>query len=198
MKPTNFFAASLAIISALAGLTVASPGAVFDHTVPRRKTDGFKQAVFRLWLPDASGPVRGVVIDSTAGAKAFFDAPEWQEFASRHQMAMLTEFVSGDTVSNRDGYENGPIAEPPFTQALEALAATSKHPELTFVPLLPFGRCVATEGGFFPWRKTTSPRDQPTGGRICGDGVVWDRPGLGQRAGQCNATRHPRTLGNTR
>jgi hypothetical protein len=153
---TNLFTASLPTILLLAGLNIAAPAAVFDQEIPARKTDGFKQAIFRLWVPDAPGPVRGLIVESGNGGKACFEVPEWQEFANKYQMGMLTEFVSGDPKTNHDGYVNGPIAEPPFTQALDGLAATSKHPEIKGAPIFAFGLCAVTSGGFFPWRKTTS------------------------------------------
>jgi hypothetical protein len=135
--------------------------AVFDHTVPPKKTDEFTLAVFRLTIPDDPGPLRGIIVES--GGSNLLKEPEWQEFARKYKLALLTYTVAGDTRSLKGGiaFCEGPACEPTFSQALQALAATSKHPEITTAPLLVFGACGSGQAGFFPWKKNTSPRLPP-------------------------------------
>jgi dienelactone hydrolase len=123
--------------------------ATFDASTPSGAN--FDKAEFRLWLPDAPGPIRALAIlvpGSNGDGRGQVDDAVWQEFAVKHRVGLvgvrLTDkqhdqmFIEHYVhVSNGSGQA--------FFDALTSLAKSSNHPEVATAPLLLWGMSAGGE-----------------------------------------------------
>jgi len=119
-----------------------SPGTI-DETIPPGVN--YDKAEFRLWLPKASDRLEAVAVlvpGSNGDGRGQVDDPVWQEFATKHHLALvgcrftdkphdlnfIEEYVN---VSKGSGQA--------LLDALASFATKSKHPEIATAPLLLWG-----------------------------------------------------------
>jgi dienelactone hydrolase len=131
-----------------AGSQVAGPNTLEETVAPGNNYD---KAEFRLWLPENSGPVQGIVVlvpGSNGDGRSMVDDQVWQAFASRHQLALVgcrfTDKPNDQPVIEQ--YVN--VSQGSGQALLDALAAfgrRSKHPEIAGAPLLLWGMSAGGE-----------------------------------------------------
>jgi poly(3-hydroxybutyrate) depolymerase len=144
---------SLALLAALAMLaSVATPtrvvnaqsaGTTYDVVIPPGAN--FDKAAFRLWMPNGSGAVQGIVVltpGSNGDGRDAVGDTVWQSFAVRHRLAIVASQLTDKP------HEQGFIEDyvnvsrgsgQAFLDALNAFAANAKHAELATAPLLLWG-----------------------------------------------------------
>jgi poly(3-hydroxybutyrate) depolymerase len=136
---------ALAAVACLAGGAAAQAreGLVFDETIPPGAN--FEKANFRLWMPAQPGAVRAVVVlvpGSNGDGRPEATQPAWQEFAARERVALVAcQFT--DKPHDQGFIEDYANASKGSGQALldalSALAARAKRPEVATAPLLLWG-----------------------------------------------------------
>jgi poly(3-hydroxybutyrate) depolymerase len=142
----------LVLLAALLGVVLAIPagvaaqgdsGAVVDATIPPGAN--FDKANFRLWLPGDAGPSDAVLVlvpGSNGDGRPEASDAAWRTFATRHHLAIVAcEFTD-------KAHDQGFIEEyvnvargsgQALLDALGALAARAKRPEIATAPLLMWG-----------------------------------------------------------
>jgi dienelactone hydrolase len=142
-------------------LAQATAGIGLDESVP--SGSNFDKAEFRLWLPPDAGAVRALVVlvpGSNGDGRPQVDDPVWQAFAAAHRLALL-----GCRFTDKP-HEQGFIEHyvnvsqgsgQALLDAIERLAATSKHPELARAPFLMWGMSA---GGQFNYEFTAWKPDR--------------------------------------
>ncbi len=119
-----------------------TPATLDEAVAPGRN---FDNAEFRLWLPQDRGQIRATVIllpGSNGDARTEVHDTVWQEFATRHGLALLgCRFT--DKPHNQsfiEEYVDVSLGSgQALLDALDALAKRSNHPELSTAPLLLWG-----------------------------------------------------------
>jgi dienelactone hydrolase len=138
----------LGVLCVLCG-AAAGEAATFDASIPSGAN--FDKAEFRLWLPDAPGPIRALAIlvpGSNGDGRGQVDDAVWQEFAVKHRVGLVGVRLTDKqhdqmfiehyvNVSNGSGQA--------FFDALTSLAKTSNHPEVATAPLLLWGMSAGGE-----------------------------------------------------
>ena len=127
----------------------APAGSVLDEQVtPGRNYD---IAEFRLWLPNDVASVQAIAVlvpGSNGDGRGQIDDPVWQDFAVRHQLALV-----GVRLTDRP-HDQGFIEEyvnvsqgsgQAFLDALNTFATRAKHPELATAPFLLWGMSAGGE-----------------------------------------------------
>jgi len=137
-------AAALAIVCLSAGVGAQAPaGVVLDETVPPGAN--FDKAAFRLWLPDQSGVVRGVLVlvpGSNGDGRPEAGDAGWQAFATRHHLALVACQFTDKRHDQAFIEEYANVSKgsgQALLDALTSLAARAKHPEIATAPLLLWG-----------------------------------------------------------
>jgi dienelactone hydrolase len=124
----------------LAGLQEPS---TFDATVPPGRN--FDKAEFRLWLPKEAPLIRAVVVltpGSNGDGRSQVDDAAWQEFASRHSLALLGVRLTDKPHDQSFIEEYVNVSQgsgQALLDALNALAQRSRHAEIAEAPLLLWG-----------------------------------------------------------
>jgi poly(3-hydroxybutyrate) depolymerase len=149
---------------AVAGAAFQAPkaqvtaGATLEETVA--PGNNYDKAEFKMWYPTDAGPLQAVAVlvpGSNGDGRAEVDDPVWQDFATRHKLALvgcrltdkpheqnfIEEYVN---VSKGSGQA--------LLDALTAFAGRSKHPELATAPLLLWGMSAGGEFNyeFVAWK----------------------------------------------
>jgi len=149
---------------AVAGAAFQAPkaqvtaGATLEETVA--PGNNYDKAEFKMWYPTDAGPLQAVAVlvpGSNGDGRAEVDDPVWQDFATRHKLALvgcrltdkpheqnfIEEYVN---VSKGSGQA--------LLDALTAFAGRSKHPELATAPLLLWGMSAVGEFNyeFVAWK----------------------------------------------
>ncbi len=151
-----------AVMDAAAAAQAVAPqapaGVVFDETIP--PGNNFDKAEFRLWLPAGADRLRAVVVlvpGSNGDGRPEAGDRIWQDFASRHRLALLgCRFT--DKPHDQSFIEQYVDVSHGSGQALldglAALAARASHPELAAAPLLLWGMSAGGEFNyeFVAWR----------------------------------------------
>jgi len=142
------------IVLAIAALAVAgaafqapkaqvAAGASLEATVA--PGNNYDKAEFKMWYPTEAGPLQAVAVlvpGSNGDGRAEVDDPVWQDFATRHKLALV-----GCRLTDKP-HEQGFIEEyvnvskgsgQALLDALTSFAARSQHPELATAPLLLWG-----------------------------------------------------------
>lgn len=131
------------LVLQIAGSPILAAPTTLDETVPPGAN--FDKAEFRLWIPDISGPLKGVVVlvpGSNGDGRPMADDEFWQAFAKRntlaivacrftdkpHDQGFIEEYVN---VSKGSGQA--------LLDVIATFAAKSNHPELAVAPLLFWG-----------------------------------------------------------
>ena len=129
------------IVLAFAG--PASARQLFDHTIPPGAN--FDKAEFRMWLPPDTSRVRAVLVlvpGSNGDGRPQAEDAFWQAFATKHRLAIVAcRFTDKphdqsflEDYANVSGGSGQALLD-----ALTAMAAASKHAELSAAPLLMWG-----------------------------------------------------------
>jgi poly(3-hydroxybutyrate) depolymerase len=128
---------------AMAATPAMARQATFDHTVPPGAN--FDKAEFRLWVPPGVARVRAVLVlvpGSNGDGRPMAEDAFWQAFATKQQLAIVAcrftdkpheQSFLEDYVKVSDGSGQA------LLDAVTALAAASKHPEITTAPFLMWG-----------------------------------------------------------
>ena len=120
-----------------------------EHTVP--PGNNFDKADFRLWYPPAAAVLRAVVVlvpGSNGDGRSMAADPFWQEFATRHSVALVgCRFT--DKPHDQAFIEHYVNASQGTGQALldalTVMAGSARHPELAGAPLLLWGMSAGGE-----------------------------------------------------
>jgi poly(3-hydroxybutyrate) depolymerase len=126
----------------------AAPGANYD------------KAEFRLWLPDAAGAVRALVIlvpGSNGDGRGQVDDPFWQAFATKHRLALVgCRFTDKphDQMFIEHYVDVSKGSGQALLDSLASLAKKSNHPEIAAAPVLLWGMSAGGEFNyeFAAWR----------------------------------------------
>jgi dienelactone hydrolase len=133
----------ICILFLLAFAGPATARQLFDHTVPPGAN--FDKAEFRMWLPPNTPRVRAVLVlvpGSNGDGRPQAEDAFWQAFAVKHRLAILAcrftdkphEQSFLEDYANVSGGSGQALLD-----ALTAMAAASKHAELSAAPLLMWG-----------------------------------------------------------
>jgi poly(3-hydroxybutyrate) depolymerase len=139
------------IVFAVLCTTVASPAlaATYDETIPPGVN--YDKAEFRLWLPDASGPVRALVIlvpGSNGDGRGQVDDPFWQAFAARRHLALVgCRFTDKphDQMFIEDYVNVSKGSGQALLDGLASLGRKANHAEIASAPLLLWGMSAGGE-----------------------------------------------------
>jgi dienelactone hydrolase len=137
-----------AMLATVAGLSLdagaqAPAGVPLDETIPPGAN--FDKAAFRLWIPDQAGAVRAVVVlvpGSNGDGRPEAADPSWQAFATRHHLALVACQFTDRTHEQPFIEEYANVSKgsgQALLDAMAALGARAKHPEIATVPLLLWG-----------------------------------------------------------
>jgi dienelactone hydrolase len=102
-------------------------------------------AEFRLWYPDAAGPMRAVVVlmpGSNGDARAMIEDPVWQAFAVKHKLALVGCHITDKPHEQNFIEEYANVSRgsgDALLNALTAFASRASRPELGGAPLLLWG-----------------------------------------------------------
>jgi len=141
----------LAALCALAVLVcpAATSAATFEATIPSGAN--FDKAEFRLWLPDASTPVRAIAIlvpGSNGDGRGQVDDPFWQDFATKARVALVGVRLTDkphDQMFIEHYIDVSKGSGQAFLDALASLARASNHAEISSAPLLLWGMSAGGE-----------------------------------------------------
>lgn len=133
-------------VAAFAFVLSISPGAQ-SATLDESAGPGRNYAVaeFRLWYPDAAGPMRAVVVlmpGSNGDARAAVEDPVWQAFAVKHKLALVGCHITDKPHEQNFIEEYANVSQgsgDTLLNALTAFASRASHPELGGAPLLLWG-----------------------------------------------------------
>jgi dienelactone hydrolase len=139
------------ILCALLCMAVASPvfAATYDEAIPSGAN--YDKAEFRLWLPDASGPVRAVVVlvpGSNGDGRGQVDEPFWQTFAAKRHLALIgCRFTDKphDQMFIEHYVDVSKGSGQALLDALASLGKKSNHAEIASAPLLLWGMSAGGE-----------------------------------------------------
>jgi len=127
----------------------AVDAATFDTSVPAGAN--FDTAEFRLWLPDAAGPVRALAIlvpGSNGDGRAQVDDPFWQAFATEKRVGLVGVRLTDkqhDQMFIEHYVDVSKGSGQAFLDALASLAQSSHHAEVATAPLLLWGMSAGGE-----------------------------------------------------
>ena len=130
-------------------MAAQEPGSTFEQSMPPGAN--FDHADFRLWLPAGNGAVRGVVVlmpGSNGDGRPETADTVWQSFATQHRLALLGVRLTDkrhDQGFIEEYVDVGRGSGQALLDALTALAASSRHPELASAPLLLWGMSAGGE-----------------------------------------------------
>lgn len=140
---------------AAAGTSVnaTSDGPYFECQIDPTAKSNFSLALFRIWLPPADSPVKGVLAvlpGSDADGTPIADDPRWQAVAAKWNYALLgIAFTTRPSTTPYYRAEDG--TGKALLSALDELSVTSGHPELKNVPIAILGH---SQGGQFAFHFT--------------------------------------------
>ena len=145
-----------AAVSLIAAVLFADPASaqgpaatILEESVP--PGSNYDKAEFKLWLPAGVPSFLAIAVlvpGSNGDGRGQVDDPVWQEFATRHKLALvgvrltdkphdqgfIEEYVNVSQGSGRA-----------FLDAMNAFASRSKHPELATAPFLLWGMSAGGE-----------------------------------------------------
>src|SRR5262245_9332974 len=130
-------------------LALPARAATFDESVPSGAN--YDKAEFRLWLPDASGPVRATVIlvpGSNGDGRGQVDDPFWQTFAAKRHLALVGCRLTDKQHDQMFIEHYVDVSKGSGQALLDALASLGKkasHPEIASAPLLLWGMSAGGE-----------------------------------------------------
>ncbi len=130
-------------------LASSAAAATFDEAIPPGAN--YDKAEFRLWLPDASGPVRALVVlvpGSNGDGRGQVDDPFWQAFAARRRLGLIgCRFTDKqhDQMFIERYVDVSKGSGQALVDALASLAAKSSHAEIASAPLLLWGMSAGGE-----------------------------------------------------
>jgi poly(3-hydroxybutyrate) depolymerase len=147
-----------ATVCAALALLVPAP-ALAQSTLDEAAGPGnnYDKAEFRLWLPPGNAPLRAILVlvpGSNGDGRPMADDPTWQEFARKHDLAIVACRFT-DKPHDQSFIEEYVNVSQGSGQALldvmGAFAAKSKRPELVRAPFLMWGMSA---GGQFNYEFT--------------------------------------------
>jgi hypothetical protein len=126
-------------------LAAAPDGLLLDRIVPPGEKDRFQHAEFSCWIPDASKPIKAVIIHQHGCTNASPDKHppitgdwHWRALARKYDAALLVPMYH--VAGNCDEWNNPDSgSERALFTALEDFAQRSKRPELKASPWVLWG-----------------------------------------------------------
>src|ERR1041384_3630282 len=139
-------------------LAPSPAGAACDIAVP--PGTNYDKAEFRLWYPASPAPVQAALVlvpGSNGDGRPMADDPFWQDFAARHQLALVARRFTDKThhpafIEHYFNVSQG--SGQALVDALAGLAERAHHAELASVPLLLWGMSAGGEFNyeFVAWK----------------------------------------------
>ncbi len=168
--------AALAAVACLArgAAAQAREGLVFEESIPPGAN--YEKANFRMWVPAQAGPVRAVVVlvpGSNGDGRPEASDAAWQEFAARQHVALVAcQFTDKphDQGFIEDYVNVSKGSGQALLDALSALAARAKHPEVAASPLLLWGMSA---GGQFNYELVVWKPDRVLGFVVNKGGIYY-------------------------
>ncbi|XGV94365.1 MAG: hypothetical protein ACAF41_00420 (plasmid) [Leptolyngbya sp. BL-A-14] len=122
------------------------PGSYYETSIPPGKTDEYLMADYRLWVPNQSGEIRGLIVrqhgcgdPAAATGLDYANDLQWQALARKHNFALLgTKYLTGDKPCEVWALMNY-FSKRAFLKALHMFAEKSHRPELETVPWVLWG-----------------------------------------------------------
>jgi len=120
---------------------VDSTAATFDCTIDPRPEDAFEKAHYRMWIPESTPELRGIVFRQHGcgpGARELglehANDIQWQALAQKHGFALMSSqlWAPDEDCSTWTMPEDGSANA--YLNAIQILANASGHPELETVP----------------------------------------------------------------
>lgn len=111
----------------------------------------FSVAAFRWWHPAGAGPLRGVLVlvpGSNADGRAQVDDAFWQDFARRHDLALVGCWFQDHPHENMNIEDYARAADgsgQALLDAVDRLARAAAHPEAASAPLILWGHSAGGE-----------------------------------------------------
>ena len=114
---------------------VTSNAATLDCTIEPRPEDAFEKAHYRMWIPEATPELRGIVFRQHGcgpGARKFglehANDIQWQALAQKHSFALMSSqlWAPEEDCSTWTMPEDGSANA--FLNAIQQFAAASEHP----------------------------------------------------------------------
>ena len=154
----NVILCLLCIVCVVCGGGTTVMAATFDYAAPPGAN--YDKAEFRLWLPDAPGPARALVIlvpGSNGDGRGQVDDPFWQAFAAARHLALVGCRLTDkphDQMFIEHYVDVSKGSGQALLGALASLAKASAHPEIAGAPLLLWGMSAGGEFNyeFAAWR----------------------------------------------
>ena len=156
MRPNRFRQAVVTLAACVAAVLLVprveaqtSAGATLEEAVAPGAN--YDKAEFKLWYPGDSGPLRAVLVlvpGSNGDGRAQVDEAAWQEFATRHKLALVgCRFTDKphDQMFIEEYVDVSKGSGQALLDALAAFAVRSKHPELATAPFLLWGMSAGGE-----------------------------------------------------
>ncbi len=140
MRTAYLPAAAFAFVLSIS--PVAQSATLDETAAPGRN---YAVAEFRLWYPDAAGPIRAVVVlmpGSNGDARATVEDPVWQAFAVKHKLALVGCHIADKPHEQNFIEEYANVSQgsgEALLNALTAFASRAGHTELGGAPLLLWG-----------------------------------------------------------
>ena len=133
-------------------------GTTLDEVIPPGAN--FDKAEFRLWLPDGTASLRGIVAlmpGSNGDGRAAVQDTVWQAFATRNKVALVAAHLTDKPHDQNFIEEYVDVSRgsgQAFLDALGKFAVASKHPELASAPFLLWGMSAGGEFNyeFVAWK----------------------------------------------
>lgn len=133
----------LVLAGALVSLAAAFQSTILEETAPPGAN--YDKAEFRLWRPSGEGPLRATIVlvpGSNGDGRPMADEPFWQNFATRHKLALIGCHFADKKHDQQFIEEYVNVSQgsgQALLNALESFARRSGHPELERTPLLLWG-----------------------------------------------------------
>lgn len=156
MRPKQSCRAVVAVAVCVAAVFIAQRvegqslgGATLEEAVAPGAN--YDKAEFKLWYPSGSGPLHAILVlvpGSNGDGRAQVDEAAWQEFATRHKLALVgCRFTDKphDQAFIEEYVDVSKGSGQALLDALAAFATRSKHPEIATAPFLLWGMSAGGE-----------------------------------------------------
>ncbi|HEY8902087.1 MAG TPA: SHD1 domain-containing protein [Chthoniobacterales bacterium] len=147
----------------------------WDYDAAPHGVPGTAIARFRVWMPDSSQPVRGMIVlvpGVDQDGRGAVDAGDWQALAKELRFGLIAcSFSSGDGGAGYcyAGKGSGKL----LLEALDKFATTQNHPEVSKAPLLLWGHSA---GGQFNYNFACWKPDRTLAFVVNEGGYFYDTP----------------------
>lgn len=113
--------------------------------------DVYNMAAFKIWINPEHDKVRGILMlnpGSNGDGRGQVDDPYWQEFANKHHFALMGTYLTDHMHPNmmiEEYIQVGKGSGKAIIDAIDIIARTSGHEELSYAPFLLWGMSAGGE-----------------------------------------------------